>query len=151
MKHLKLFEEFEEVGKPSFFQRAVKGTKSFLGIESKEDRKTLDNIHRIIDEDRIKVRTGEQGFVSNIREIKPGVIVCSIASNSLTVDTIDNEILYKGKELQLNDTQMECDKLYHSLNRFLPKPKYDISFNYKRKRDIDPNDPVLGYQSGDEG
>jgi hypothetical protein len=48
MKHIKLFEEFEEFKKPNFLQRAFKSAKKLVGIESKEDRATLEKIYRTI-------------------------------------------------------------------------------------------------------
>lgn len=113
MKHLKLFEDFEESKKPSFFQRAYKGTKQFLGIESKEDRELIEKIHRAISR---KFTGGyDFDFVKNVREIKDGVIVAQVLYKSLVVDLNDNTIMYDGKQLELKNMSKECQELYDAL------------------------------------
>lgn len=107
MNHVKLFEEFEEFKKPSFLKRAFSGAKKFVGIESKEDRASIETINRTLDSD----------FDKKVREIKPGVIVCNLINGNLTVDLNDNAIIFKGKELELSDMEYECQNLYYKLKR----------------------------------
>ena len=149
MKHIKLFEEFEEFNKPTMFQKALKGTKQFFGIESKEDRETIEELHRKISNDISKKGTDELIATKNVREIKPQVIVCNILNDTLTVDKNDNTIMYKGKDLQLKDIELECDRIYQALSRFLPKPNYDIVKNTKRTRDVDPYEGLPPYERED--
>ena len=92
MKHIKKFnEEFEEMKKPSMLKsgwnKLVKSTKQTLGIENKEDRESLDEIHRIINFAR---NNNFPDMVSSVKEIEQGVIVAWLNKNSLTVDTINN-------------------------------------------------------------
>lgn len=112
MNHIKMFEDFQEgplKKSPNLFQRAIKGTRNFLGMENTEDRETLNNLYRII------YKSPE--YVSNIRVIKPGVIVAWILSNSLSVDSTEQpEILYKGKSLDLQNTKEEAEELYNLLS-----------------------------------
>ena len=121
MKHMKKFnEEFEEMKKPSMLRsgwdKLVKSTKQTFGIENKEDRNSLDEIHRIIN---FAKNNDYADMVSSVREIKEGVIVAWLNKNSLTVDTINNEIIYKGKNLEVGNIEFECEELYFSLRSFL--------------------------------
>ena len=152
MKHIKLFEEFEEFKKPTMFQKALKGAKQFFGIENKEDRKTIEKIYRTISAHPVTSGGYKIDYVKNIEEIKPGVIVAWLISGktgNLTVDKNENTIIFDGKELQLKDLESECDRLYQSLVRFLPKPNYDIVKNTIRTRDIDPYEGLPPYERGD--
>lgn len=152
MKYIKLFEEFEEFKKPSLFQRAVKGTKRFFGVENSEDRKTIEKIYRSIGAHPVSSGGYKVDLIKNVEEIKPGVIVAwllSAKTGSLTVDKNENTIIFEGKELQLKDIESECDRLYQSLVRFLPKPKYDIIKNTSRTRDIDPYEGLPPYERED--
>lgn len=122
MRYLKLFEEFEEMKKPSLLQRAVKGTKRFFGYEKKEDRETIEKIHRIIDSPSLTSGGYKVNFVKSIKEIKPGVIVAWLLTSttgSLTVDTNENTIMFDGKELELSDMEYECQSLYSRLKSIL--------------------------------
>lgn len=110
MKYINLFEEFQEgpMQKPkSFFSKIVKGAKDVMGVENKEDRKSLESLHKTISD--------MPSFVKNVREIKPGVIVAWILDNSITVDKNTPEIIYKGKTLDLHNTTSEAEYLYNKL------------------------------------
>ncbi len=109
MNYIKLFEEFEEFKKPTFLQRAFKGAKRFIGVESKEDRESIETINRTLD--------SGFDFVKGIREIKPGVIVCNLVNGNVTVDLNDETIIFRGKELELSDMNYECQELYNKLKR----------------------------------
>lgn len=142
MKHLKLYEEFEEFKKPSLMQRAIKGTKRFFGVEKKEDRKELEKIHRFIDH-----RSGEFNvdLIKDVNEIKPGVIVANLIIGNVVVDCNDLTIMWKGKELELNDIEYEVESLYDRLKSlitdngvieswsswFSPKPLGDVELAKK--------------------
>ncbi len=120
MKHIKLFEEFEEFKKPSLLQRAVKGTKRFFHMENKEDRQTIEKIHRILDNQSLS--SDGINFVKSVKEIQPGVIIAWLltgGTGSLTVDTNENTIMFSGKELELSDMEYECQNLYIRLKPFL--------------------------------
>ena len=118
MKHIQIFEDFE-YGKmrkePNIFQKAWKGTKDVLGIESSEDREGLETIYRLI------AMNEPYGFVQSVKEIKPGVIVAWLNDQSVTVDKETPEILWKGKALDLNDIKAEAYSLYQKLRPFTIK------------------------------
>ena len=118
MKHLKIFEDFNQIKKPSLLQKAVSAGKRFIGYEKKEDRASLDSIYRAIE---YKDPSGfpDKSFVENVREIKPGVIVAWIIGKSVTVDTNESTIMYNGRNLELSDMDYECDSLYHILSNML--------------------------------
>lgn len=112
MKHIKIYEDFKQGPlrkEPSIFQKAWKGAKDLVGIESSKDREALETIHRIIG------MNDSYGFVKNVREIKPGVIVAWLNDQSLTVDTETPEIIWKGKSLDLNDLDLEANTVYRKL------------------------------------
>lgn len=114
MKHIQLFEDFQEgpMQKPKgFFSRMAQGAKHALGMENKDDRKSIESIHTAIKDSH------KYNWIKNVREIKPGVIVAQVADKSLTVDANTPEIMYKGKELDLNNLQDEADHLYTILVR----------------------------------
>jgi len=114
MKHIQLFEDFQEgpMQKPQgFFSRMAQGAKHALGMESKDDRKSIESIHTAIKD------SPKYDWVRNVRELKPGVIVAQVADNSLLVDANTPEIMYKGKELDLHNLQDEADRLYTILVR----------------------------------
>ncbi len=48
MKHIKIFEDFNQFKKPSLLQKAFQAGKRFIGYERKEDRESLDKIYRAI-------------------------------------------------------------------------------------------------------
>lgn len=113
MKHLKIFEDFQEFKKPSFLQRAIKSGKKFFEIESKEDRESLDSIHRAL-----SFKSGEnydKVFVKDVREVKPGVIVAYVTGKSLLVDKNTPSIMYNGKELSVNNLEFEVASLFDIL------------------------------------
>lgn len=152
MKHIKLFEEFEEFKKPTIFQKALKGAKQFFGIENKEDRKIIEKIYRTINSHPVSSGGYKVDIIKSVKEIKPGVIVAWLLSGktgSLSVDKNENTIIFEGKELQLKDIELECDRLYQTLSRFLPKPNYDIVKNTSRTRDIDPYEGLPPYEKED--
>lgn len=110
MKHIQIFEEFKEgpmEKEPNIFQKALKGARNFFGMESEEDRKAVDKIADVI------IRSPE--FVSNTRIIKPGVIVSYIVNKTITIDTIDPQIRYNGKILDLYNVGDEANYLYDLL------------------------------------
>lgn len=111
MKHIKIFEDFEEFKTPSLFQKALQAGKKFIGYENKQDRETLDGIYRAIEYKDSSV-IPDRTFVENVREIKPGVIVAWIKGKSITVDDNELTIMYDGKNLELADMDYECKALY---------------------------------------
>lgn len=122
MKHLRLFEEFEEMKKPSFFQRAVKGTKRFFNMENKEDRETIEKIHRTLNTHTISSGGYKINFIKSAKEVRPGVIVAWLLlgkTGTLTIDTNDNTITFEGKELELVDMEYECESLYQRFKSHL--------------------------------
>lgn len=111
MKHIQLFEDFKEgkMDKPKgFLSRIIQGAKHSMGMESKEDRNSLESIYKALS-------MPQYGFVTNVREIKPGVIVAYVNDNSVTVDKNVPEILHKGKNLDLHNLEEEADNLYRQL------------------------------------
>ena len=112
MKHLQLYENFQEgpMKKPQgFFSRVAQGAKHAMGFENEDDRKSLESLQRALS------TQNRYGWVQNVREIEPGVIVAWVADNSVTVNKNVPEILYKGKELDLHNLQDEADFLYNML------------------------------------
>jgi hypothetical protein len=115
MKHIQVYENFQEGPmrkEPNIFQKAWKGARELVGIENPEDRKSLETIHRYLD-------TGASyGMVSNVKEIKPSVMVAWLGDRSLTVDSETPEILWKGKSLDLKNIQEETRTLFRKLIPF---------------------------------
>ena len=113
MKHIQLFEDFKSgpMDKPSLLKRIAQGAKHAMGFENKEDRKSLDSLHRAL------TASYRFDWAKAIREIKPGVIVGWVNDDSVTVDKNTPEIIYKGKTLDLHNTQDEADFLYDKLLR----------------------------------
>jgi hypothetical protein len=114
MKHLQLYEDFQEgpMQKPQgFLSRMAQGAKHALGFENKEDRQALETIYTAIKDNP------KYNWVKNVREIKPGVIVASVADRSVVVDKVTPEIMYKGKSLDLNNLDDETEHLYDLLSR----------------------------------
>jgi hypothetical protein len=114
MKHIKIYENFQEgpMRKPEgFFSSIARGAKHAMGFEKEEDRKSLESIHRFLNDNYL------YDWVKNIREIKPGVIVAWVNDSSITVDKNTPEILFKGKVLDLHNTEDEVDSLYNRLMR----------------------------------
>jgi hypothetical protein len=112
MKHIQLYENFQEgpMKKPQgFFSKMAQGAKHAMGFENAEDRKSLESLHRALS------TSNRYGWVQNVREIEPGVIVAWVADNSVTVNKNIPEILYKGRELDLHNLQDEADFLYNML------------------------------------
>jgi hypothetical protein len=115
MKHVQLFEDFKEgpMEKPKgFLSKMFTGAKHAMGLENTEDRKSLDSLYRAV-----SPNAQQYGFVTNIRELQPGVIVAWVNDTSVTVNKNTPEIMYKGKTLDLHNTQMEADYLYSRLLR----------------------------------
>jgi hypothetical protein len=116
MKHIKIYENFQEgpMRKPEgFFSSLARGAKHAMGFENEEDRKSLESIHRYLNDNYL------YDWVKNVREIKPGVIVAWAGDTALTVDKNAPEILFKGKVLDLNNVADEVDRLYNRLMRML--------------------------------
>lgn len=113
MKHIHLFEDFKsgEMRNSSFLSKIAQGAKHAMGFENKDDRKTLESLNRAL------IASYKFDWVKGIREIKPGVIVGWVNSDSVTVDKNAPEIIYKGKTLDLHDIQDEADFLYDKLLR----------------------------------
>ena len=114
MKHIQLFEDFQEgpMQKPKgLLSRIAQGAKHAMGMESKDDRKSIESIHTAIKDSH------KYSWIKNVREIQPGVIVAQVADKSLMVDANTPEIMYKGKELDLQNLQDEADRLYTILVR----------------------------------
>lgn len=115
MKHIQVYENFQEGPmrkEPNIFQKAWKGAKELVGMENSEDRKSLETIHRYLD------MNTSYGMVSNVKEIKPGVMVAWLGDRSLTVDSETPEILWKGKSLDLKNIQEETRTLFRKLIPF---------------------------------
>jgi hypothetical protein len=60
-------------------------------------------------------------MVSNVREIKPRVMLASLAGKSLVVDSQTPEIIWGGNSLELNDTRGEARALFRKLIPFVYK------------------------------
>jgi hypothetical protein len=133
MKHIKIYEQFKEgpMEKPKgFFSKMIQGAKHSLGFENQQDRKDIDSLHRAIDSSR------EYDFVNNVREIKPGVIVAYVANSSVTVDINTPEIMYKGRVLDLNNTDEEAEYLYNRLRRLTESFLYESNIPGKSHEDL---------------
>jgi hypothetical protein len=112
MKHIQMYENFQEgkMKKPlGFFSKLAKDTKHAMGYENDEDRKSLHSIHKSI------INSNIYDYVTNVREIKPGVIVASVMDTSVTVDKNTPEIMYRGKVLDLYNIEEEANLLYNAL------------------------------------
>lgn len=133
MKYIKLFEEFEEPKQEPMMQRLARGTRKFLNIDKKEDRETIEKIHRMID--------SEVEFVKSVVEIEPGVYIIYLNNGNVTLDDNNKTISYNGEQLQLKDIDDECLNLYNKIEDFIekrPSPKYDIVKKRNKTRDNDP-------------
>jgi hypothetical protein len=121
MKHIQIYENFHEgpMRKPEgFFSKLAKGAKHAMGYENEEDRKALRSIHNAI-------RSSDMyGYVSNVREIKPGVIVATLLNTSVTVDKNAPEIMFRGKVLDLHNIEDEALLLYNALRRMSQEKNY---------------------------
>jgi hypothetical protein len=98
-----------------FFSKMMKGAKDAMGIENPKDRKSLETIYRILDME------DPYDMVSNVREIKPRVMLASLAGKSLVVDSQTPEIIWGGNSLELNDTRGEARALFRKLIPFVYK------------------------------
>ncbi len=120
MKHLRLYEEFKEGPMrkdPSIFQKMYKGAKDFMGIESSEDRERYEDVVRMI------TMNDSYGLKQSIREIKPGVVVMWLNDQSLTIDTITPEIIWRGNILDLKDTEESANYLYSRIKDYINTPQ----------------------------
>jgi hypothetical protein len=142
MKYIKLFEEFEEPKKEPLMQRLVRGTRRVLNIDKKEDRDTLEKIHRMIDNHSIQSARLQDGIkvVKGVVEIEPGVYIIYLMDGNVTLDDNNRTISYNGKELQLKDIDDECLRLYDKIEDFIEKKP---TINYKKRRDFHPYDPTI--------
>ena len=98
-----------------FFSKMIKGAKDAMGIENPKDRKSLETIYRILDME------DSYDMVGNVREIKPRVMLASLAGKSLVVDSQTPEIIWGGNSLELNDTREEARALFRKLIPFVYK------------------------------
>ena len=121
IKEMKPIENNEDLNdgpmrKPEgFFSKMMKGAKDVMGIENPKDRKSLETIYRILDME------DSYDMVSNVREIKPRVMLASLAGKSLVVDSQTPEIIWGGNSLELNDTRGEARALFRKLIPFVYK------------------------------
>ena len=121
IKEMKPIENNEDLNdgpmrKPEgFFSKMIKGAKDVMGIENPKDRKSLETIYRILDME------DSYDMVSNVREIKPRVMLASLAGKSLVVDSQTPEIIWGGNSLELNDTRGEARALFRKLIPFVYK------------------------------
>ena len=117
-------ENFKEgpMRKPEgFFSKMIKGAKDVMGIENPRDRKSLENIYRILEMDP------SYEMVTNVREIKPGVMIASLIGGGLVVDSETSEILWRGNPLELNDIQKETRALFRKLIPFATQSRMSKS------------------------
>lgn len=98
-------ERFEEMKKPSFLDRVKKKGRRLLNLESNEDRETLDRIYNAI----------TKGYITDVRSPKEGIAIGWMMNKSLVVDTESGEIIFAGKELQVQDAEREARQLYFEL------------------------------------
>ena len=98
-----------------FFSKMMKGAKDAMGIENPRDRKSLETIYQILEMDP------SYEMVSNVREIKPRVMLASLSGKSLVVDSQTPEIIWGGNSLELNDIRGEARSLFRKLIPFLYK------------------------------
>ena len=112
MENIQLYEDFKSGTMKSpqgFFSKMAQSAKHAMGMETREDRKALDSIHNAIKSSH------NYNWVTNVRELRPGVLVAQINNNSVLIDKNAPEIMYKGKELDLHNLQDEADFLYTKL------------------------------------
>lgn len=114
MNHIKLFEDFEYMPQRNVFQKfkdkAIKKTKSFIGMENDNDRESLETIYRAL--------FNEYQFIKDIRDVVAGEsIIASFNNDSILVDIKEPEITYKGVSLDLHNIDEEANKLYDYLSR----------------------------------
>jgi hypothetical protein len=98
-----------------FFSKMMKGAKDAMGIENPRDRKSLETIYRILDME------DSYDMVSNVREIKPRVMLASLSGKSLVVDSQTPEIIWGGNSLELNDIRGEARSLFRKLIPYVYK------------------------------
>ena len=124
IKEQEVGEDFKEgpMRKPEgFFSKIMKGAKDAMGIENSKDRKSLETIYRTLEMDP----TYE--MVTNVREIKPRVMIASLNGRSLVVDSETPEILWRGNPLELNDIQGETRALFRKLIPFATQSRMSKS------------------------
>lgn len=98
-----------------FFSKMMKGAKDAMGIENPRDRKSLETIYQILEMDP------SYEMVSNVREIKPRVMLASLSGKSLVVDSQTPEIIWGGNSLELNDIRGEARSLFRKLIPYVYK------------------------------
>ena len=124
IKEQEVGEDFKEgpMRKPEgFFSKIMKGAKDAMGIENSKDRKSLETIYRTLEMDP----TYE--MVTNVREIKPRIMIASLNGRSLVVDSETPEILWRGNPLELNDIQGETRALFRKLIPFATQSRMSKS------------------------
>ena len=124
IKEQEMNEDFKEgpMRKPEgFFSKIMKGAKDAMGIENSKDRKSLETIYRTLEMDP------SYEMVTNVREIKPRVMIASLNGRSLVVDSETPEILWRGNPLELNDIQGETRALFRKLIPFATQSRMSKS------------------------
>ena len=124
IKEQEMNEDFKEgpMRKPEgFFSKIMKGAKDAMGIENSKDRKSLETIYRTLEMDP------SYEMVTNVREIKPRVMIASLNGRSLVVDSETPEILWRGNPLELNDIQGETRSLFRKLIPFATQSRMSKS------------------------
>ena len=124
IKEQEMNEDFKEgpMRKPEgFFSKIMKGAKDAMGIENSKDRKSLETIYRTLEMDP------SYEMVTNVREIKPRVMIASLNGRSLVVDSETPEILWRGNPLELNDIQGETRALVRKLIPFATQSRMSKS------------------------
>ena len=124
IKEQEVGEDFKEgpMRKPEgFFSKIMKGAKDAMGIENSKDRKSLETIYRTLEMDP------SYEMVTNVREIKPRVMIASLNGRSLVVDSETPEILWRGNPLELNDIQGETRALFRKLIPFATQSRMSKS------------------------
>jgi len=110
MKHIQIFEDFRQgpmVKPQGFLSKLAQGAKHAMGMENKEDRKSLDSIYFALSKFPLE----------NFRQLKPGVILAHVMDRGILVDINTPEISYQGKELDLHNLKDEAKSLYDKLMR----------------------------------
>jgi hypothetical protein len=124
IKEQEMGENFKEgpMRKPEgFFSKMIKGAKDAMGIENPRDRKSLETIYQVLEMDP------SYEMVTNVREIKPRVMLASLNGRSLVVDSETPEILWRGNPLELNDIQGETRALFRKLIPFATQSRMSRS------------------------
>jgi len=113
---------YKEYRPPGMMQTLKRKAKSLFGVERGQDREKLTQIY-----DEIK-NPPYQNYMTGVRDItgEHPALVCQLGPRNLSImcDPRDPSIRWGGKELDLVDLELECDKLY----RFI-KMRLDLTEN----------------------